>query len=203
MGGGIYHYHVVGRHCTSGILLRLTGTGSAVWTPAGTRWSCPNMIMLTSALHLCYCTKPSLLMSWQWARAQSSHLQASPVLLSCPHIWPLKMSSSNKLVCDCHTNHWLCVEVHSSVSRNYNITCILVHCVLLWFTMVYYSYSHPQVWMCGGKMETIPCSHVGHVFRPYRPYSFPNGLQKTVNRNTMRTVEVWFGRPAVVCCSLL
>jgi len=49
-----------------------------------------------------------------------------------------------------------------------------------------------RVWMCGGKMETIPCSHVGHVFRPYRPYSFPNGLQKTVNRNTMRAVEVWF-----------
>ena len=41
-------------------------------------------------------------------------------------------------------------------------------------------------------METIPCSHVGHVFRPDRPYTFPNGLKKTVDRNTMRAVEVWF-----------
>jgi len=155
--------------------------------------------MLTSALHLCYCTKPSLLMSWQWAHAQSSHLRASPVLLSCPHIWRICQAATSWYVTATQTIG--CVWKYTAVYLE--TTSILVHCVLLWFTMVYYSYSHPQVWMCGGKMETIPCSHVGHIFRPYRPYSFPNGLQKTVNRNTMRAVEVWFGRPAVVYCSLL
>ncbi|CAL1287961.1 unnamed protein product [Larinioides sclopetarius] len=47
-----------------------------------------------------------------------------------------------------------------------------------------------RVWMCGGTLEIIPCSHVGHVFRSFHPYKFP-GNKDTHGINTVRTVEVW------------
>lgn len=34
----------------------------------------------------------------------------------------------------------------------------------------------PQVWMCGGRMEDIPCSRVGHIYRKYVPYKVPAGV---------------------------
>lgn len=33
-----------------------------------------------------------------------------------------------------------------------------------------------QVWMCGGCMEDIPCSRVGHIYRKYVPYKVPGGV---------------------------
>ena len=47
-----------------------------------------------------------------------------------------------------------------------------------------------RVWQCGGVLETIPCSRVGHIFRSFHPYSFP-GNKDTHGINTARTVEVW------------
>ena len=44
--------------------------------------------------------------------------------------------------------------------------------------------------MCGGNLELIPCSRVGHVFRKRRPYGSPNG-EDTMMRNSLRVANVW------------
>ncbi|KAJ3591907.1 hypothetical protein NHX12_007037 [Muraenolepis orangiensis] len=48
-----------------------------------------------------------------------------------------------------------------------------------------------KIWMCGGEIEIIPCSRVGHIFRGKNPYKFPKDRQKTVERNLARVAEVW------------
>lgn len=47
-----------------------------------------------------------------------------------------------------------------------------------------------RVWMCGGTIETIPCSRIGHIFREFHPYSFPND-KDTHGINTVRMAKVW------------
>jgi len=49
-----------------------------------------------------------------------------------------------------------------------------------------------QIWMCGGRLDIMPCSRVGHVFRSRdSPYSFPDGVAQTLNKNFNRLAEVW------------
>lgn len=48
-----------------------------------------------------------------------------------------------------------------------------------------------RVWMCGGQVLIVTCSRVGHVFRDVSPYSWPGGVDRILNRNTLRTAEVW------------
>ncbi|KAL0276844.1 UNVERIFIED_CONTAM: hypothetical protein PYX00_004322 [Menopon gallinae] len=47
-----------------------------------------------------------------------------------------------------------------------------------------------RIWMCGGNLELIPCSRVGHVFRKRRPYGSPTG-EDTMTRNSLRVANVW------------
>eukprot|EP00448_Togula_jolla_P005263 CAMPEP_0170614212 /NCGR_PEP_ID=MMETSP0224-20130122/24680_1 /TAXON_ID=285029 /ORGANISM="Togula jolla, Strain CCCM 725" /LENGTH=630 /DNA_ID=CAMNT_0010939855 /DNA_START=22 /DNA_END=1915 /DNA_ORIENTATION=+ len=50
-----------------------------------------------------------------------------------------------------------------------------------------------RTWMCGGDIEWVPCSHVGHVFRTPlywqgQVYVVPG---EEIARNKLRTAEVW------------
>ena len=51
--------------------------------------------------------------------------------------------------------------------------------------------SPPQIWMCGGELELIPCSRVGHIFRKRQPYTFPGGVDQILVKNNRRLAEVW------------
>lgn len=47
-----------------------------------------------------------------------------------------------------------------------------------------------KTWMCGGTLEIVPCSHVGHIFRKRSPYKWRSGVN-VLKRNTVRLAEVW------------
>ncbi|XP_046584881.1 polypeptide N-acetylgalactosaminyltransferase 13-like [Haliotis rubra] len=49
-----------------------------------------------------------------------------------------------------------------------------------------------RVWLCGGQLVHVPCSHMGHIART-QPYSFPEGRQQVEMFNYKRAVDVWLG----------
>ncbi|CAB4054819.1 GALNT [Lepeophtheirus salmonis] len=47
-----------------------------------------------------------------------------------------------------------------------------------------------KTWMCGGTLEIVPCSHVGHIFRKRSPYKWRTGVN-VLRKNSVRLAEVW------------
>ncbi|GMS89138.1 hypothetical protein PENTCL1PPCAC_11313 [Pristionchus entomophagus] len=47
-----------------------------------------------------------------------------------------------------------------------------------------------KIWMCGGTLEIVPCSHVGHIFRKRSPYKWRTGVN-VLKKNSVRLAEVW------------
>ncbi|XP_013382243.1 polypeptide N-acetylgalactosaminyltransferase 5 [Lingula anatina] len=47
-----------------------------------------------------------------------------------------------------------------------------------------------RIWMCGGTLYIVPCSHVGHIFRKRSPYKWKPGVN-VVKKNSIRLAEVW------------
>ncbi|CAG7837131.1 unnamed protein product [Allacma fusca] len=47
-----------------------------------------------------------------------------------------------------------------------------------------------KTWMCGGRLEQVPCSRVGHIFRSKSPYKGREGVEYVKN-NLIRLAKVW------------
>ncbi len=48
-----------------------------------------------------------------------------------------------------------------------------------------------RLWMCGGSIEIIPCSIVGHIFRKRNPSPFKKNVILILRFNLGRLAEVW------------
>ncbi|CAM4517343.1 unnamed protein product [Lepidochelys olivacea] len=46
-----------------------------------------------------------------------------------------------------------------------------------------------RAWLCGGSVEILPCSRVGHIFRNHILHTFPN--EEAAVRNKIRIAETW------------
>lgn len=55
-----------------------------------------------------------------------------------------------------------------------------------------------RAWQCGGSLEILPCSRIGHVFRKRRPYNGGADGIDTMIRNSLRMAHVWMD-DYVVC----
>eukprot|EP00045_Choanoeca_perplexa_P012946 m.144167 g.144167 ORF g.144167 m.144167 type:complete len:630 (-) comp16187_c0_seq8:1312-3201(-) len=56
-----------------------------------------------------------------------------------------------------------------------------------------------RLWMCGARIESVPCSRVGHVFRDRNPVKFVDSDPgTTITRNLNRVAAVWMDQYASI-----
>ena len=50
-----------------------------------------------------------------------------------------------------------------------------------------------RIWTCGGEMEIVPCSRVGHIYKIRQVYSYPGAKSsdQVISCNSRRVAEVW------------
>lgn len=58
----------------------------------------------------------------------------------------------------------------------YEYSIIYTEQCLCFRLLIWLCWCVSEVWMCGGRMEDIPCSRVGHIYRKYVPYKVPGGV---------------------------
>ena len=76
------------------------------------------------------------------------------------------------------------------LKRIYSLHPIVIVIVLVVTEFWNVCSSFHKIWMCGGTLEIVPCSHVGHIFRKRSPYSWKTGVN-VVKKNSVRLAEVW------------
>ncbi|NXE95293.1 GLT15 acetylgalactosaminyltransferase, partial [Menura novaehollandiae] len=95
--------------------------------------------------------------------------------------------------------HWEPVPEHEEKVRQSPISPIR-QCASLSSAAKLYSLGHLPVgrremclltWLCGGSVEVIPCSRVGHVYRNHFPRAF--SYEESIVRNKIRIAETWLG----------
>lgn len=59
-----------------------------------------------------------------------------------------------------------------------------------------------KVWQCGGAVEIVPCSRVGHYFR-FTPFSFNGDTFDIERHNNIRTAQVWMDESKIYYDTLL
>lgn len=61
--------------------------------------------------------------------------------------------------------------------------------------MIYYGSDNAEMslrlWICGGSIDRIPCSRVGHVGRGFKTYDLPKGSWYYMRLNAVRVADVW------------
>ncbi|NXU52367.1 GLT15 acetylgalactosaminyltransferase, partial [Turnix velox] len=95
--------------------------------------------------------------------------------------------------------HWEPVPEHEEKVRQSPISPIRVYCkgISLYYIKVikirflFVPLPVFQTWLCGGSVEIIPCSRVGHVYRSHSPSAF--SYEDAIVRNKIRIAETWLG----------
>ncbi|NXP01204.1 GLT15 acetylgalactosaminyltransferase, partial [Certhia brachydactyla] len=100
--------------------------------------------------------------------------------------------------------HWEPVPEHEEKVRQSPISpirqCALLSSAAKLYTLSSLPQANPRItlqlffiltWLCGGSVEVIPCSRVGHVYRNHFPRAF--SYEEAIVRNKIRIAETWLG----------